>query len=697
MDRAKLNFTPTIAGVWKYVDDGYVSASNSGILASSFFGNVRLGSAQLTGVVMTGWNYSGFDNTAASVVPVNLGILEQQPDGTLLLDTSSYVDTAATRGGGSVVVADFNADGRDDVFLAAHNESPFLRQPSTVLLSNAQATFTKVTLPDAVMAHDAQLAHVDGQPVVITASFTEDGQPFTSPTYAWNGSGFTLTDGALRTQTAATGMSVALADFDGNGDQELVIGDLITGPGVPFQDNWKFRIALYDWTGGDIVGDAPRALITPYFEARSAYQDVASQWGPANTHSFRVWVDDFNHDGRPDIVAGQSLWTQANTDWPTMLQMLQNNGDFQFADVSDTLNAGFDKGLNEIDYNMQRVDLDGSGILSYLSARNAPSEFDGQQWVPRDDRQGNFLLVNDGTGRMHMALHEEFVAIGDQALAYAGSIYDDTQLLYVDPHQPTPKLHGYQDAAGRLNFVAEVGSYRVTDGVAHGNASVLVNVPLQIDLRTDFTDPITISDRNGSMLMRTFAGDDTIHDVNANSSASFDAGLGLDTAVYSMARGAYTVAAAGDAYTVSRPGFADVLRNVERLRFTDTKVALDLDGAAGTVAQIIGAVFGAAMLTPEYVGVGLAMADAGSSAEALAQLALQVRFGGVAGNAAVVDVLYSNLFGHAPTQSERDHFAGWLDSGTYSQAALVVLAGAHELNLGRIGYDALVAQGLAYG
>lgn len=697
MDPSRLTFAPSIAGVWKYVDDGYVSASNGGILASSFFGNVRLGSAQLTGVVMTGWNYSGFHNTAASVVPVNLGILEQQPDGTLLLDTSGYVDTAATRGGGSVVVADFNADGRDDVFLAAHNESPFLLQPSTVLLSNAQGTFTKVTLPDAVMAHDAQLAHIDGQPVVITASFTETDQPFTSPTYSWNGSGFTITDGALRAQTAAIGMSVALADFDGDGHEELVIGDLITGPGVPFHDNWKFRIALCDWTGADIAGDAPLALITPYFEARAAYQAVASHWGPANTHSFRVWVDDFNHDARPDIVAAQSLWTQANNEWPTMLQMLQNNGDFQFADVSDALNADFDKGLNELDYSMQRVDLDGSGILSYLSARSAPSEFDGQQWAPRDDRQGNFLLVNDGTGRMHMAMHEEFVAIGDQVLAYAGSMYDDSQTLYVDPHQPTPKLHGYQDAAGRLNFVAEIASYRVADGVAHANASVLVNVPLQIDLRTDFTDPITISDRNGSMLMRTFAGNDTIYDVNANSSASFDAGLGLDKAVYSLPRDAYTVAAAGDAYTVSRPGFADVLRNVERLRFSDTKVALDLDGAAGTVAQIIGAVFSAAMLTPEYVGIGLGLADAGWSADGLAQLALQTRFGGVPANGAVVDALYSNLFGQAPGQAEHDHFAGWLDSGRYSQAELVVLAGAHELNLERIGYDTLVAQGLMYG
>ncbi len=701
MDPSSLSFTPSIAGVWKSVDDSYVTSSNSGILASSFFGNAGLGANQLTGIVMIGWQYSGFDNEADHVTPVNLGILEQQPDGTLLLDTQSYVTNAVTNGGGSVIVADFNGDGRDDVFLAAHNESPFLLEPSTVLLSNANGTFTKVTLTDAVMAHDAELAYINNQPAVITASFAEDYEHGrTSPTYTWSGSGFTFTEGTLRNSSGSNGMSVAVADFDGNGDLELAIGDLDFGLGVQWHPENKFKIAIYDFNGTDITGTGPRTILTPYFEARAQYANTPGFGGElAQTHSFRTWVDDFNHDGRPDIVAGQSLWDPSNNNWPSMLQMLQNNGNFQFTDVSDTLNAGFDKTLNEFDYNMQLVDLDGSGILSYLSAKQAPSEFNGQQWVARDDRQANFLLVNDGTGRMHMALHDEFVAIGDQVLAYAASIYSNPQVLYVDANQATPKIHGYLNADGQLNFVAEVAAFRIGAGnTNYSNSSVLVNVPVELDLRTDYTDAIDIADRNHSMLMRTFAGNDTFRDANANTTASIDGGLGLDLSVYSRARSAYAIGAAGDAHTVTKSGFADTLHNVERLQFTDVKVALDLDGNAGDVAKILGAVFGASFVQNEvYAGIGLGFADSGLDAEALMTLALGVRLGAQANDStAIVNLLYTNVIGNAPPPDQLAHFKGLLDNHTFTPASLGVMAAETGFNLANIGFAGLQVSGLEY-
>lgn len=699
MGSRNLIFSPSIAGVWKFVDDLYVTSSNGGVLASSFFGNAGLGASQLTGVVMVGWQYSGFDNTASSVIPVNLGILEQQPDGTLLLDTASYVANPSTQGGGSVIVADFNGDGRDDVFLAAHNESPFLQEPSTVLLSNAQGGFTKVLLTDSVMAHDAALAYVNGQPVVITASFAENYETGrTSPTYQWNGSGFTITEGALRNSTGTTGMSVALADFDGNGDLELAIGDLYFGLGVAYSPANKFKIGIYDWTGTDIAGSGPHAIFTPYFEARAQYANTPGFGGKlAQTHSFRTWVDDFNHDGRPDIVAGQSLWDPANHDWPTMLQMLQNGGNFQFTDVSDTLNADFDKGMNEFDYNMQLVDLDGSGILSYLSARQGVRDFDGQTWVTRNDRQGNFLLVNDGTGRMHMALHEEFVAIGDQVLAYAASVYHDPAVLYVNADQATPKMHGYLTANGELNFVAEVNAFHMVGNVGYSNSSVLVNVPVSLDLRTDYTDAITISDRNQSMLMRTFAGNDTIRDANANSSASIDGGLGIDLAVYSMTRGSYSVGATGENWSVSRSGLADTLKNIERAEFSDIKLALDLDGHAGEVAKTLGAVFGPSSVgIKEYVGIGLQYADGGMDYETLMEFAINARFGGAVSNETFVDTVYLNVVGVPPSAAVRANYVSLLDKGEYTQASFGVMAADHPINLSSIGFAGLSSNGLEY-
>lgn len=216
-----------------------------------------------------------------------------------------------------------------------------------------------------------------------------------------------------------------------------------------------------------------------------------------------------------------------------MLQMLQNKGGLKFEDLSDALNPDFDRDSNEMDYNLQMVDLDGSGIDSYLSGKNAVSDLHNGQWVPVDQRHGNFLLVNDGTGRLHVALKDEFIAWGRQAAEYAAQQYNDSTTLYAIANEATPGFHGYLTEEDKLNFVAAVSAFKIQDGVNHMNASVLVNVPVRFDLRTAFTDPITITDRNGSQFMRTFAGNDRIYDTNHAEVASIDGGLGPDTAVYS--------------------------------------------------------------------------------------------------------------------------------------------------------------------
>lgn len=554
-----LSFAASVAGIWQAVDPVYVTPTNQGQLANSFFGNARLGSQQWQGVVMIGWQYNGFSSTATEVTPVNLGILEQQADGTLLLDTASYVSSAATNGGGSVVVADFNGDGRDDVFLAAHNESPFLSRPSTVLLSNAEGTFTKLVLDDAVMAHDAEPVILNGELAVITAAFQDDKPENSNPIYTWTGTGFSQSEGELRNDSS--GMSVAVGDLDGDGEEELVMGSFFFGPGYDWSPSNKFKVAVYAFPDGDIEGN-PLAVITPYFEARPAYAGIESAWGPANTHSYRVWLDDFNHDGRLDILAGQSLWNPANSSWPSMLQMLQNDGDFEFTDVSDTLNPDFDKQSNELDYELQMVDLDGSGIDSYLS---------GSRTYDSAARQSNFLLVNDGTGRLHVALHEEFVAMGNEVLAYAAA----QSGLNVFANGITPRFHGYVTHDGLLNYVAEI---------VQGPRSVLINVPVRLDIGTDFTTDIEIADRNGSMLMRTFAGNDTVHQAGAASQAHIDGGLGTDTAVYAGVREAFTLHLAAHEVVVGRAGLEDTLANFERLQFNDMTVNLSVGRAAGAIS-----------------------------------------------------------------------------------------------------------------
>lgn len=142
----------------------------------------------------------------------------------------------------------------------------------------------------------------------------------------------------------------------------------------------------------------------------------------------------------------------------------------------------------------------------------------------------------------------------------------------------------------------------------------------------------------------------------------------------------------------------DILVNVERIRFADTRWALDLDGAAGFTVRLIGALFGKdAVQNRAYVGVGLAQLDAGASTESLITLALQARLGPQPRDADLVTVLYTNLVGVAPGASELATYTALLANGTYTQASLVGMAAEQPANLANIGFADLLAHGVGYG
>ena len=137
--------------------------------------------------------------------------------------------------------------------------------------------------------------------------------------------------------------------------------------------------------------------------------------------------------------------------------------------------------------------------------------------------------------------------------------------------------------------------------------------------------------------------------------------------------------------------------NIERLQFSDISVALDLAGNAGTVAKILGAVFGPAEVANEvYAGIGLYYIDGGMTYESLMQLALDARLGSGADNQAIVDVLYTNVVGVPSGVADRAYFVGLLDSGAFTIPGLGVYAADYFMNLESINLVGLAEQGLEY-
>jgi len=177
-------------------------------------------------------------------------------------------------------------------------------------------------------------------------------------------------------------------------------------------------------------------------------------------------------------------------------------------------------------------------------------------------------------------------------------------------------------------------------------------------------------------------------------------GSGVDVGVYAGSWSQYYLENMGDGWVVSDTVGAegrDLAYEVERLRFDDAFVALDVDGAAGVVAMILGAVFGPASVRNEaYVGIGLSLLDAGMDVPTLTQLALDARLGERASATQTVDLLYQNLFGVLPDGATQKFYADLITSGAYSRAGLAWAAAETELNLANVDLVGLADTGLYY-
>ncbi len=192
------------------------------------------------------------------------------------------------------------------------------------------------------------------------------------------------------------------------------------------------------------------------------------------------------------------------------------------------------------------------------------------------------------------------------------------------------------------------------------------------------------------------AGNDRLQGLEGDD--QLDGGTGLDTAVYALARNQAQLQYKEGAWMVTAGAEGkDRLSGIERIAFPDGAVALDFDGGLGAVLKTLGAVFGSASASNErFVGIGLALADQGMSLSQLMGYALRERLGANPSHVAVVDLLYSNVVGQAPTEVERAYFVGLLDSKAQTIDGLALLAAEHSLNLANLHWTELQLSGVNF-
>ena len=184
-----------------------------------------------------------------------------------------------------------------------------------------------------------------------------------------------------------------------------------------------------------------------------------------------------------------------------------------------------------------------------------------------------------------------------------------------------------------------------------------------------------------------------------------DGGAAIDLARYPGTKVDYRLSHGAGSWAVQDLRGAlgtDTLVGVERLAFegSPTALALDLDGQAGVVAKLIGALFGPAWLArADVVGVGLAALPTMSPLE-LAQVAvtsdLFASEVGSHSNRDFVFAVYTHVFGRPPANADLQAYTALLDRGEYTQATLALAAADAPQNLVNIDFVGLQAGGIEY-
>ena len=153
----------------------------------------------------------------------------------------------------------------------------------------------------------------------------------------------------------------------------------------------------------------------------------------------------------------------------------------------------------------------------------------------------------------------------------------------------------------------------------------------------------------------------------------------------------------GTAWNVSIDSDVDTLRNIERLKFNDTNIAIDIEGNAGKTVRLLSTLLGSeAASDKKNIGFGLSALDGGMSYEALMKAGLDIVLGANPSGASVVDLLYKNLVGSTAPQSILDEYGSMIDSGSMTATSLGIAVADHSMTATNIDLVGLAQTGIEY-
>lgn len=245
---------------------------------------------------------------------------------------------------------------------------------------------------------------------------------------------------------------------------------------------------------------------------------------------------------------------------------------------------------------------------------------------------------------------------------------------------------------------------RDDDGAGNANARIIYTATTSgayylgaMDYGTG-TGGYTLSATGGQTLTGT-PGNDTFTNLPGND--TIDGGAGTDTVTFNGNLANYTVTKSGSTYTVLAnigTDGTDTLQNVERLKFSDFTLALDIDGNGGQAYRIYQAAFNR---PPDSAGLGywINSMDGGMSLRSVAEgfvgsNEFKSLYGANPTNADIVNKLYLNVLQRPGETAGINYWLDILHRKVDTQAG--VLASFSESNENQAALVGVIGNGFTY-
>ena len=576
---------------------------------------------------------------------------------------------------------DFNGDGKLDILVVRSNTDDMgvTASPLQILAGDGAGNFT-----DKSAAIFGTIPNINFVPRIFAADFNKDGiSDIFAPDFGVDAPPFPGGQNSLYLSSRATGtINVATAnlpqallqnhgtsvgDVNKDGHPDLFVNALNESTGNANQ------LLINDGTGKFVVSQH----LLPASLKKAGYD-------PGNTWSM---MRDLNNDGYDDIVLG--TWDPN----PNPSQVLLNDGKGSFAS-STLINLPRSGIASEIVIGIETIDLNGDALPDLvLSVTNGGShgEFYTTPYLQ--------LLINDGNGQFHDETQARLPQSTETRPAGQANWYLSATAVDVngDGHHDivadgtanaTSKVFlndgrgkfslGWESATGAHIVAADVDGDGKTDLVEASSSgfSVLFNAGAAV---IPASGVYRASDRGDKV--NGGAAAETVYSGKGND--TIDAGAGLDTVVFSGSRAGYTVTKTGAGFSVSGPDGVDTLANVERIKFADTHVALDINGSGGQTYRLYQAAFDR---SPDAAGLSYWMKqmDNGASLNGVA--------GGFVGSKEFADLyggsnptaetfvekLYTNVLHRKPDAAGYEYWVGVVKAGAAKADVLAAISESQE-------------------